>query len=413
MNRRIVLAALIGGASACSQREPAAPVTAGANDSEYLYVWTASADSTSPDFLAVLDVRPAADRYGALVTTLPVPGTRNVPHHTEHQLGSSRHLFASGTVSGRSFIFDLTDPAQPRLAVNFTDQAGLSHPHSFLRLPNGNVLATFQMTHAATGRRPGGLVELTDSGRVIRSSSSDGPGVPAGLRTYSAGIVPSLDRIITTTTDMDESNPYPANQLQIWRLSDLALLHTITLPPGPHGEASFSAEPRVLGDGRTVLVTTFSCGLYLLQGLETETPAARLVGAFPRSKDTYCAIPVVSGHFLLMTVPYSDVVSLDISDPAHPRVAARLTLPPGQVPHWIALEPNTRRLVLTGYGTLENRVLLATFDSATGALALDRRFREEGDTVPGFRLAGRTWPHGSTAAGVPHGSVFSLPPGNP
>lgn len=408
------LAALLANAAACTRQNPSAAATTGTGDSEYLYVWTASADSTAPDFLAVLDVRPAADRYGALVTTLPVPGTRNVPHHTEHELGATRHLFANGTASGRSFIFDLTDAASPRLAGDFTDQAGLSHPHSFLRLPNGNVLATFQMAHGATGRRPGGLVELTNTGQVIRSSSSDGPGVPAGLRTYSAGIVPSLDRIVTTTTDMDQSNPYRANQLQIWRLTDLTLLHTLTLPPGPNGEADYTAEPRLLSDGRTVLVTTFSCGLYLLEGLETEAPAARLVGTFPRSKDTYCAIPVISGRYLLITVPaYPAVVSLDLSDPANPREVSRLTLHPGDVPHWIALEPNTRRLVLTGYGKLQNRVLLATFDSATGALALDRRFREAADTLPGFRLEGRTWPHGSTTAGTPHGAVFSLPPGTP
>ena len=409
----VALVALLAGGPGCSHRDPSTVVTTGTGDSEYLYLWTASADSTAPDFLAVLDIRPAADRYGALVTTLPVPGTRNVPHHTEHELGSTRHLFANGTASGRSFIFDLTDPAKPRLAADFTDQAGLSHPHSFLRLPNGNVLATFQMAHGATGLRPGGLVELTNTGQVIRSSSSDGPGVPAGLRTYSAGIVPSLDRIVTTTTDMDQSNPYRSNQLQIWRLADLALLHTITLPPGPNGEADYTAEPRLLGDGRTVLVTTFSCGLYLMEGLETDSPSARLVGTFPRSKDTYCAIPVISGRYLLITVPYSDVVSLDISDPAHPRAVSRLTLAPGDVPHWIALEPNTRRLVITGSGNLENRVLLATFDSATGALALDRRFREATDTLPGFRLEGRTWPHGATAAGVPHGAVFSLPAGTP
>ena len=412
--RLAVMVALLTGASGCTQQDPAAAVTIGTGDSEYLYLWTASGDSTAPDFLAVLDIRPADGRYGALVTTLPVPGTRNVPHHTEHELGPSRHLFANGTASGRSFVFDLTDGAKPRLAADFTDQAGLSHPHSFLRLPNGNVLATFQMAHGAGGERPGGLVELTNRGEVIRSSSAEGPGVPPGLRTYSAGIVPPLDRIVTTTTDMDENNPYRADQIQIWRLSDLALLYTIALPPGPNGAAEFSAEPRVLNDGRTVLVTTFACGLYLLQGLETGTPSARLVGTLPRSKDTYCAIPVISGRYLLITVPaYPAVVSLDISDPANPREVSRLTLQPGDVPHWIALEPSTRRLVLTGYGKLQNRVLLATFDSATGALALDQRFREEGDTLPGFRFDSRTWPHGSTTAGIPHGAVFSLPAGTP
>jgi hypothetical protein len=292
----------------------------------------------------------------------------------------------------------------------FGDQAGFSHPHSFLRLPNGNVLATFQMRHDPLGTRPGGLVELTPAGEVVRSSPASAPGVDDGLRPYSGAIVPSLDRIVTSTTDMDAKNPFRGNQLQIWRLSDLALLHTITLPPGPEGdEGDLTAEPRLLSDGRTVMVSTFTCSLYLLHGIEGNAPSGSLVASFPRKAGTYCAIPVVAGSYWITTVPsYPGVVSLDISDPAHPREASRLTLGDGDIPHWIALEPNHRRLVLTGYGALSTRVLLATFDPESGALALDERFRPPGAARAGFDLLG-PWPHGGTGAGTPHGAVFSRP----
>jgi 56kDa selenium binding protein (SBP56) len=379
-------------------------------DSEYLYLWTAAADSTAADFLAVYDVRPDTGRYGALVTTVPVGSGNNTPHHTEHELAADRQLFANGFGSGRSFIFDVTDPAQPRLTGQFGDQAGFSHPHSFLRLPNGNVLATFQMRHDSTGMHPGGLVEMTPAGEVVRSSPASGPGVPDGLRAYSGAIVPALDRIVTSTTDMDQNNPYRGNQVQIWRLSNLELLHTITLPPGPLGdEGDLTAEPRLLADNRTVMVSTFNCGLYLLDGIDGDRPAGRLVATLPRKPDTYCAIPVVAGSYWVTTVPsIPAVVSLDISDPAHPREASRLTLDPGDLPHWIALEPNSKRLVLTGSGELRNRVLLASFNPATGALALDERFRPPGASRPGFDLLG-PWPHGSDSAGKPHGAVFSRP----
>jgi hypothetical protein len=382
-----------------------------AGDSRYLYLWTAAADSTAPDFLAVFDVRPDTGRYGELVTTLPVGSGNNAPHHTEHELAADRQLFANGFGSGKSYIFDLSDESRPRLAGEIGDQAGFSHPHSFLRLPNGNVLATFQMRHDSSGGvHTGGLVEMTPAGEVIRSSPAAGPGVPEGLRPYSGAIVPALDRIVTSTTDMDAKNPYPANQVQIWRLSNLELLHTITLPPGPLGdEGELTAEPRLLSDGRTVMVSTFNCGLYLLEGVDGDQPSGRLVSTFPRKTDTYCAIPIVAGSYWITTVPaVQGVVSLDISDPAHPREASRLTLGPGDVPHWIALEPSSKRLVITGYGELSNRVLLATFDSSTGALAIDPRFRQPGAPTPGFALAG-PWPHGGTSAGKPHGAVFSRP----
>jgi hypothetical protein len=398
-----MLAAATLAMAACTGRE-AVPAQ------EYLYLWSGSADSTRPDFLAVLDVTEDSSRYGRLVTTLPAPGLGNVPHHTEHELPADRQLFANGFGSGETFIFDLRDPALPKLAAQFGDVEGYMHPHSFLRLPGGNVLATFQGRHGASGMTPGGLAELTPAGGVVRTSSADAPGTHPGLRVYSAGIVPPLDRIVTTTTDMDADSP-AARQLQIWRLSDLALLHTIALPDGPAGEEGmYTAEPRVMADGRTVLVSTFNCGLYLLEGLGSDTPSGRLVASFPRKEGTSCAIPVISGHYYLVTVPaWNAVVSLDISDPGAPREVSRAILGPDDVPHWIAISPDQRRVAVTGYGAMKHRVEILRFDSATGALTRDERFREEGASAPGFRMDNKTWPHGGSAPAVPHGAVFSRP----
>lgn len=401
---RLSIAAAFLALTACARAERAAP----AASADYLFVWTASADSTQPDFLAVLDVTEDSVRYGRLVTTLPVPGRHNVPHHTEHEMPADGLLFANGFASGQTFIFDLTQPEAPRLANQFGEVEGYSHPHSFLRLPGGNVLATFQMRHNSAGMRPGGLVEFTPTGRPVRTASADYPGADTGLRVYSAGVVPSIDRIVTTTTDMEADFPASRN-LQLWRLSDLSLLATFALPDGPvGGEGLLTAEPRPLSDGRTVLVSTFNCGLYLMEGLETNTPSGRLVASFPRKEGTYCAIPVVVGDYYLVTVPaWSAVVSLDISDPAHPREVSRVSLDSTDVPHWISVAPDERRVVVTGYGTLKNRVVLLRFDAATGQLAMDTRFREEGASEPGFRMDNKQWPHGGNAPGVPHGSVFS------
>jgi hypothetical protein len=257
---------------------------------------------------------------------------------------------------------------------------------------------------------PGGLVELTPSGQLVRASSANGPGTDPGLRVYSGAIVPSLDRVVTTTTDMVEDLP-ASRQLQVWRLSDLTLLHTIVLPDGPAGDESLlTAEPRLLADGRTVLVSTFNCGLYLLDGLEGDAPSGRLVASLPRKEGTSCAIPIVVGDFYLVTVPaWNAVVSMDISDPAAPREASRVTFGPADVPHWIAISADHRRVAVTGYGGMENHVLIVRFDPATGGLALDDRFREAGAAEPGFRMDHRTWPHGSSARGIPHGAVFSRP----
>jgi hypothetical protein len=375
---------------------------------DYLYLWTTSADTTRPDFLAVLDVTAEPTdtaRYGQLVTTVAVPGLANYPHHTEHELPADRQLFANGFGSGQSFVFDLTTPDAPRIAAQFGDVDGFAHPHSFLRLPSGNVLATFQMTHAGGRMRAGGLVELTPAGARVRSSSADSPGADSGLRVYSAGIVPSLDRIVTTSTDMDKDFFEASRTLQIWRLSDLSLLSSITLP-GPNG--ILSAEPRLMDDGRTVLVSTFSCGLFLIDSLETAAPRATQVGAFPQKDGTSCAIPAIVGHYYLVTVPaWNAVVSLDISDPRAPKEVSRVAFDSTDVPHWLAVSPDCRRVVVTGYATMENTVRILHFDERTGMLSPDARFREQGASRSGFRMEGKEWPHGGNAKGIPHGAVFS------
>lgn len=379
---------------------------------QYLYLWTAAADGVQPDFLAVLDVTEGGDRYGRLVTTLPVPGRANGPHHTEHEMPADGQLFANGFESGQSFVFDLRDPGKPRIVSQFGDVEGYSHPHSFLRLPNGNVLATFQMRHGhgAEGMRTGGIVEMTPAGTPVRSRSADSPATDPGQRVYSAAIVPALDRIVTTTTDMHGDSPASRN-LQVWSLKDLELLHTFPLPDGPAGnEGLLTAEPRLMDDGRTVLVSTFRCGLYLMEGVESDSPSARLVASFPQKEGEFCAIPVIAGHYYLVTVPaWSAVVSLDISDPSAPREVSRLTLGADDVPHWIAISPDHRRVVVTGYEGLKHRVMIARFDPATGQLSMDTRFREEGATTPGFRMDNKTWPHGGDAKGIPHGALFSRP----
>ncbi|GAB1343514.1 hypothetical protein MASR1M101_26410 [Gemmatimonas sp.] len=349
------------------------------------------------------------ERYGALIATVPVPGRGHRTHHTEHELAADRQLFANDFGSGESYIFDLSKPLAPRLVRQFEGAGELMHPHSFWRLPNGNVLTTLQMQHDEQGTAPGGLAELTPRGEVVRIASAARPGVDRRVRPYSAAIMADVDRVVVTTSDMDNRDTTRA--LQFWRLSDLSLQHTIELPPGPRGDEGYrSAEPRVLRDGASVLVSTFNCGLYLVRDVSGANPSAKLVASFPRKPGTSCAVPVVAGNFYLITVPaWSAVVSLDVSNPEQPREVSRITLGPNDVPHWIGIEPNHQRVVITGYQAMKTRVLLAQFDARTGALSLDRRFRASGSNEPGFRMENTEWPHGGRGAAVPHGAVFSRP----
>jgi hypothetical protein len=354
-------------------------------------VWAWDEDQQQSDFLAVLD----ADNGEVLRTALTgTKGGRS--HHTEHVMPKGGFLFANGFGAGRTWIFDLRNPLKPSVLSDFGDANGMMHAHSFERLPNGNVLATYQRGdhHNTT---PGGLAEIARDGRIIRTSSAVEPTNKTFIRTYSLAIVPKLDRIVTTTADMDSAGV--AETVQVWRLSDLKLLHTVPLPPGPRGkEHQDSAEPRLLPDGRTVLVNTFNCGLYRMVGLETETPSAELVHDFGTGE---CALPVISGHFWVQTdTGLPGLVSLDISTPAKPRIADRLMLGRAEEPHWISLAPDGRRIIISsGRNGLKNKLMMARIDPASGKLTLDKGFSVTFDR--------KSWPHGDSGRAVPHGAVFS------
>ena len=91
--------------------------------SDYLYLWTGSKDTTKADFLAVIDIRQSAGRFGTVVATVPVPGHANWPHHTEHAMPVDGRLFVNGFGSGQSFIFDMTNPAKKKSGKPSTKKA--------------------------------------------------------------------------------------------------------------------------------------------------------------------------------------------------------------------------------------------------------------------------------------------------
>lgn len=376
------------------------------SSSSYLFVWAGDADKRDSDFLAVIDVRPNSSRYGRIVTTLPVGVSGTMAHHTEHEMPAGGILFANGFDAGKTFKFDLTKPETPRLLGSFGAAGAYTYPHSFVRLPDGNVLATFQ-TRGEGNKEAGALVELDPEGRMLRSASAADPKVAAFIRPYSLAVVPQIDRVVTTSADMYEKDI--SRVVQVWRLSDFTLLKTIVLPSGPRGtEGINSAEPRVLLDGRTVLVSTFHCGLYKMVGLEGMNPSAQMVYSFPFEGDKECALPVVAGRFWVQTVPLEHaLVSLDMSNPDKPVEISRLVLGARDWPHWISLEPNGERIVITGYDDLTYRVLIAKVNRESGKLSLDEAFREEGSNRPGFSFDREQWPHGKTGKAIPHGAVFS------
>ncbi|MGB7069571.1 MAG: hypothetical protein WBD22_08760 [Pyrinomonadaceae bacterium] len=372
----------------------------GLGSSPYLFVWVGDADKKQSDFLAVIDVRSRSKTYGEVLKTLSVGVNGTVPHHTEHEMPKGGVLFANGFGAGQTFRFDLSTPLKPKLLGSFYEAGEYMHPHSFVRHSNGNVLATFQMRGHGNSA-PGALAELDPTGRVLRIADAADPEVEKFIRPYSLAVLPKLDRIIVTSSDMHAKEP--SHVVQVWRYSDLKLVKSIYLK-GEFGVDA--AEPRVLADGKTVLVSTFSCGLYKLSGLAGNDPTADFIYSFGGDD---CALPVVAGNYWVATVPQSNaLVSLDVSNPSKPVEVSRLTFEKTDKPHWIALEPNGKRIVISGgKGTLSSRLMIVNINSKTGKLRPDETFKEKGAAKTGLNFDRESWPHGKSGRGIPHGAVFS------
>ena len=397
----------------------------GATPPSYLFLWAGDADKKASDFLAVIDANPSSKSYGKVVASIPTGMAGAHPHHTEQEMPANGHLLANGFHAGRTWLFDLSQPLQPRIVTSFGEAAGFSHPHTFVRLANNDVLATFQyratpdaMSHGDTSaiamppaveHSTGGLVKMDERGHVLQSgSASDSAIADKRLYPYSVLPMPALDRAVSTTTDMDAGNTKATSEwVQFWRLSDLTLLRSVALEPGPRGnENRFSGEPRLLPDGESVYIHTFNCGLYLLRGVDRSEPSVGLVKTF---EGTNCGVPILTGHYWLQPVPDAHaLIALDISNPEHPREVSRLNVGDDEQPHWLAIDPTGRRVVLNSAGDGKgNRLFVIDFDPATGKLSLDERFRDADSKRAGIRLTGKSWPHGFSGTAVPHGTVFS------
>jgi len=388
----------------------------------YLFAWTGDAankragcsancgmegrEGFGNDFLAVIDADPSSTSYGRLVTTVATDQQTMYVHHTEYTMPASGMLFANDHDAGRTFIFDVRDPLHPTIETSFTEMGGYMHPHSFLRLPNGHVLATFQHTHhdSTEGQigTSGGLVEIDDQGKVVRASSNADPTLPdALLSPYSLIVLPELDRVVSTNSSMHQDDIFRGVTYQLWRLSDLKLLKTEYFDVGENRYAQISPEEPRLGPEGSIFVQTLSCGIERITGLRNDHPRAQLVYTFPGN---WCGVPTVVGHYLVQSVPAAHaLIVLDIRNGAKPVEVSRLMISETFKPHWTGWDAKTQRLVVTGR---EPRLFLVKLDQATGALTMDDSFHDA-DGKPGFNFADREWPHGWKGSGLPHGVVFS------
>jgi len=373
--------------------------------SRYLYVWAGTGGDTTRgvDMMTVIDADPSSRSYGAVTAALTVDSAGKMPHHTEFTAPRSGLLAANDFASGESYLVDFRTPAMPRLAGRLDRVPGFRQLHSFERLDNGHLLATVQFSTDSGAGRPGALAEFDEHGKLLRTGRSRDAAFPgARIRTYALAVVESADRVVTTSSPMD--NEKTADVVQVWRLSDLTLLETLEVPATPGDSAHrYPFEVRALADG-SVMMNTYYCGFYHVTGLAGSPSIARVL-AMPGNSG--CSVPVILGHYLVMPIAYAHrYATIDIADPRHPREVASFPTDSTFFPHWSSVDPGTDRIVVTDQGDGAPMVKIMHLDPSTGRLSWDERFRDRGATTPGVSYHRASFPNGVRGMAMPHGAVF-------
>ncbi|MDX2261328.1 MAG: hypothetical protein SFU84_06480 [Gemmatimonadales bacterium] len=389
--------------AACTPAADApAPASADVPD-RHAYVWAGGMDSTVADQLLVVDADSASATYGQVVGSVEVGTRMGMPHHLERRVSADGRLLANTWVANTSWLFDVSSPRAPTVHASLKGASGtMAWAHDFARLPNGNILVAY---NAGPGDYvgAGGLAELDRDGAVVQAAvAKSSEAGDTAMTPYTVHPVPGRDRALVGLGEMGMGPEYKYHEtsaLQLWSTAPLAPLALIPLPANGKDRGHVATSTVAATANGAMLANTFYCGLYHVNGLDGDTPSATRVFTFPGGTDeTLCAVATTVGNYWIQAVAaLPGVMVLDVSDPASPREVARLVVDGARFakPHWVSANRSGTRLAITGEGTW---VLMARFDPATGAIAIDSTFRDAGSTLPGITVrtpsGGMLHPHG-------------------
>jgi hypothetical protein len=409
---------------ACATDQPQRPTP---EASPYLLVFAGDSDEKEEDFFAVFNLRPGSETTGQVVATVPIGLHGSMPHHTEYELPPAGELlFANAHHHEATLLVDITSPLNPVVEHTIQPPRPFRFGHDFARLPNGNLILGYLRSEGPSPKLGddllpgghGGIAEYSSRGEHIRSASAGVEGYEEPIRTYAIVPMLDIDRIVTTSAPMLED--HVADVVQIWRYSDLTLLHTIQVPAGRTvagvpmpGAARFPFGPRRLADG-SIFLNSYACGFYRLSEIASESPALSNVytlqvpePADPNGIRGACGIPVIIGRYWIMPVGRAQtIVVLDISDPLKPREMSRLNTPADFNPHWLAKDPRSDRLVVGAELGGEQGMFILNFDSSTGRLQFDPAIRSLAGEAGYIDLETQNWPHGPSGPAWGHAALF-------
>jgi selenium-binding protein 1 len=323
----------------------------------HLFIWAGDQARTAPDFLAVIDFDEHGNKYGKIITTVPLPGpgaAGNEPHHVG--LSSNGNILATGgllsVLKGQPeiFFFDVTYPAAPKF-LSAADPPNSAITDEFHPLPDGGFLVT--MMGSANGGHPGRLAEFDSKLRLVAEHPKDPPS--DGFNPHGISVRPEMNLMVTSdficpsTTLHAVPGPLGLHgSIRVWDLKNRSIVRTIKVgaDPGTIDVQLIPLDPM----GRAFTAGMTDDKLYLI---DTRNGLADPVFDFSSiAKDGWPQLMRMTRDgkrlFVSMNVA-GKIAMLDTSDPRHPRLLKAVDLGANAGPHYIALTRDERRLVVTDY----------------------------------------------------------------
>jgi WD40 repeat protein len=331
--------------------------TEGEHSARYLFVCAGDQARTAPDFLAVVNFDEDSPQYGRIIAKAPLPepgATGNEFHHIG--LSADGKIVACGgllsVLKGQKevFFFDVTNPEAPTF-FSSADPPLSAITDDFHALPNGGFLVT--MMGGAAGHAPGRVAEFDKNLNLVKEHPASPPA--DGFNPHGISVRPELNLMVTsdfvcpsTTLDAVAGGVDFRGSVRVWDLQRREILRTIDLPNagGTIDVKLIPGDPR----GRGFTAGMLNDQLYLL---DTRHGTARAVFDFASIvKGGWPQLMRVTsdGRRLFVSMNQAGKVAMfDISDPDQPRLLQALDLGLNSGPHYIALTPDEKRLVISDY----------------------------------------------------------------
>ena len=375
--------------------------------SRYLYIWAGDQARITPDFMSVIDFDEDSKDYGHVLKTVPVPTSGNEAHHM-HLSADGNILACGGLLSllrGQDgiFFFDVSAPENPVFLKSAA--APLSAiTDDFYPLAKGGFLVTQMGSN--TGGAPGRIAEFDANLTLVKEWPETPP--TDGFNPHGISVRPEANLMVTSDfiNPVTTLNAWPGPveldaSVRVWDFKNRTIVRTIPISGGL-GTMDVKLIPHD-PQRRAYVGGTFDGHIHLINTVtgtsQSVFDTADLNPGGLHASPQILEMPAGGDRLIFSLFETGQIVMLDVSNRAHPKVLSVVELGAEAGPHDIDLTEDGKRLVVTDYFLNEDDFGKVHFEGdhkihvikvLRNKLKLDRRFNLDFNTV----FAHPARPHG-------------------